>query len=48
MAESFNESAFLAYQAFRELADHEMNLATSLFEFIVMLWFQYIFWMDSR
>jgi hypothetical protein len=30
MAGNFKESAFLAYQAFRELANHEMNLATSL------------------
>ncbi len=30
MAIDFKEAAFLVHQAFRELAVHEMNLATSL------------------
>ena len=30
MAGDLKESAFLAYQAFRELASHEIKLATSL------------------
>lgn len=30
MATDLKESAFLAYQVFRELANHEMHLATSL------------------
>ena len=30
MAIDFKEAAFLVHQAFRELAIHEMNLATSL------------------
>lgn len=30
MAADLKESAFLAYQVFRELANHELHLATSL------------------